>query len=120
MAYSEDLRRRALAYMDAGHTYKELYEAYKIYPSAIARWRKLLSETGSLEPQYPETHAGKIDISALEKALEEKPDQYLSELAKPFGVTKQAVFYALKKAKITRKKRRSHTVKNPKKNGHGI
>ena len=44
MAYSEDFRRRALEYMDAGHTYKALYEAFKIYPSAIASWRKTLAE----------------------------------------------------------------------------
>ena len=52
MAYSEDFRRRAVEYMDEGHTGKELYEAFKIYPSAIERWRKLLAETDSLKPKY--------------------------------------------------------------------
>ena len=104
MAYSEDFRKRAIAYMDEGHTGKELYESFKIYPSEIGKWRKLLKETGSLEPQYRKTRAGKIDLQKLEKAIEEKPDAYLSELAKQFGCTKQAVFYALKRLKITYKK----------------
>jgi len=113
MAYSVDFRERALAYLDEGHTYEELYEAFKIYPSAIASWRKLLSETGSLKPQYRETRSRKIDKEKLLRAIEEKPDAYLSELAKPFDCTEQAVFYSLKKLDITVKKNSIHTPKNP-------
>ena len=90
--------------MDEGHTYKELYEAFKVYPSAIAEWRRLLAETGSLQPKYRETHSRKIDREKLKRAVEERPDAYLSELAEPFGCTGQAVFYALKKMKVTVKK----------------
>ena len=111
MAYSEDFRRRALEYMEAGHTYKELYEAFKIHPSRIAEWRKLQAETGSIKPQYPETRAGKIDLQKLEQAIEEKPDAYLYELASKFGCTKQAVFYALKRLEITYKKKHIPTRK---------
>jgi transposase len=113
MAYSEDFRKRALAFMEEGHTYEELYEAFKIHPSAIASWRKLLSETGSLKPQYRKTRSGKIDKETLQRAVEEKPDAYLSELAKLFDCTEQAVFYALKKLDITVKKNSIHTPKNP-------
>jgi transposase len=112
MAYSIDFRERALAYIDEGHTYKELYEAFKIYPSTIATWRKLRSETGSLNTQYRATRSRKIDKEQLLRAIEEKPDAYLSELAKPFGCTEQAVFYALKKLDITVKKNSIHTQKN--------
>jgi len=112
MAYSKDYRERALAFMDEGHTYKELYEAFKLYPSTIARWRKLRSETGTLNTQYRETRSRKIDKEQLMRAIEEKPDAYLWELAKPFGCTEQAVFYALKKLKITVKKNSIHTPKS--------
>ena len=104
MAYSEDFRRRALEYMDAGHTGSELYEAFKIYPSAIERWRKLLAETGSLKPQYKETRSGKIDKERLQQVIEERPDAYLSELGEVFDCTKQAISTALKKMKISYKK----------------
>jgi len=114
MAYSIDFRKRAIEYMDAGHTGKELYEAFKIYPSAIERWRKLLYETGTLELQYNGTRTGKIDLSKLQKAVEERPDAYLSELAIQFGCTKQAVFYALKRLEITVKKRHLHIPKSAK------
>jgi len=104
MAYSEDFRKRALAYMEEGHTYEQLYEAFKIYPSTIEDWRKLLEETGSLVPKYRKTRSRKINLEKLQQAVEEKPDAYLSELAKPFGCTPQAVFYALEKLDITVKK----------------
>ena len=32
MAYSMDYRKRAVEYKDAGHTFKELEEAFKIPP----------------------------------------------------------------------------------------
>jgi transposase len=112
MAYSEDFRKRAIEYIEEGHTYKELYEAFKIYPSAIEDWRKLLEKTGSLKPQYRESRRRKIDKKKLAKAIEEKPDAYLSELAKPFDCTEQAVFYALEKMKVTIKKNDTHTARN--------
>ena len=104
MAYSKDFRLRAIAYMDEGHTGKELYEAFKIYPSTLNDWRKLLRETGSLEPQYPETREGKIDLQKLKQEIERKPDLTLSELGLIFNCKKQSVHTALKKLKITYKK----------------
>lgn len=112
MAYSEDFRKRAIEYMDEGHTYEELYEAFKIYPSRVSEWRKLLKETGGLKPQYRETRSSKIDMRKLEQALERKPDAYLSELGAIFGCTEQAIFYALKRLKVTVKKNNIHTPKN--------
>lgn len=105
MAYSKDFRKRAIEYMEEGHTGKELYAAFKIYPSNVGRWRKLLEQTNSLTPQYKETRKRKIDIKELELAVERKPDITLPELAKKFNCTKQSIDAALKKANITRKKR---------------
>jgi transposase len=104
MAYSEDYRKRAIEYMDKGHTGKELYEVFGIYPSAIERWRKLLSATGSLKTQYKETRRGKIDLEKLTEALKEQPEAYLKSHAIKFDCTKQAVHYALKRLKVTNKK----------------
>lgn len=111
MAYSIDFRRRAIEYMDEGHTVKELYEAFKIYPSSVSRWRELLERTGTLNPEYRETRKRKIDLNELERAIERKPDATLSELARLFDCTKQAIDAALKRLKITYKKKLLHTRK---------
>ena len=112
MAYSIDFRRRAIEYMNEGHTGEELHEAFKIFPSTVNAWRKLLEKTGSLEPQYPKERARKIDLEKLEQEIERNPDATLPELAIIFNCTKQAVFTALKKLKITYKKNNSHTLNN--------
>ena len=57
----------------------------------------------------------KIRKDELRKAVEEKPDSYLRELAEPFGCTPQAVFKALETMSITLKKRHLPTPKNLKK-----
>jgi len=113
MAYSIDFRKAAIRFMDIGHTEKELLDIFGIYASNVSRWKKLLEKTGSLNPNYPQTRKRKIDINELNLAVERKPDAYLHELAKQFGCTKQSIDYALKKHKITRKKRRLPTQKNP-------
>lgn len=112
MAYSIDYRKRAIDYVDEGHTGKELYEAFKIWPSNVSRWRKLFEKTGELKPEYRETRKRKIDLNELEQALERKPDATLSELAQLFDCTKQAIFTALKRLKITRKKKPLPTPKD--------
>jgi transposase len=104
MAYSIDYRNRVLEYKAEGHTYKEVYETFKVYPSTLIKWRNQLELTGDLNPQYRETRVSKIDMKELEQALERKPDATLAELAEPFGCTEQAIHYALERLKITVKK----------------
>jgi transposase len=111
MAYSIDFRERAILYWNNGHTKEELYEVFGIYPSRINEWKKLLKETGTLKTQYRETRNRKIDMKKLEQALERRPDATLPELAKQFNCTKQAIHAALKRLKITRKKRHLPTPK---------
>ena len=109
MAYSKDYRKAAIDYWEKGHSKEELYEAFVIYPSRINDWKKLLKETGSLEPQYKETRKSKIDMEELTKAVERKPDATLAELAKLFGCTDSGICHALKRAKLPLKKNSSHT-----------
>ncbi len=111
MAYSIDFRKRAIEYFDEGHTEKELYDAFKIRATNVRRWRKLLETNGSLKPQYRETRRRKIDPEKLKQAIERKPDSTLPELAKQFNCSKQSIDVALKRLKITRKKRRLPTKK---------
>jgi transposase len=96
--------QRVVAYKDEGHTFKELKDTFNIRSETYYQWKKKL-ENGYDGKKIFRERRRKIDKDELKKALEEKPDAYLHELAKRFGCTLQAVFYALKKLKITRKKR---------------
>jgi len=69
MAYSIDFRKRAIEYMNEGHTGKELHEAFRISLTTLNRWRKLLDKNGSLKAEYKKTRKRKIDIVELERVL---------------------------------------------------
>jgi transposase len=104
MAYSLDFRKQAIAYMDRGHTFAELKEAFNIFPSTLNAWRRLLNETGELRPRPIPGRPPTIDIPALKADINAKPDAYLRELAEPHGCSANAVWLALKRHGITYKK----------------
>jgi transposase len=104
MAYSMDFRKRAIEYMEKGHTVAQLREAFGIFASTLNAWRKLMNETGSLKPRAIPGRPPMIDLENLKRAVEEKPDAYLRELAEPYNCSTTAVFNALRKHKITYKK----------------
>ena len=112
MAYDVKFRKAAIVFWDMEHDEEKLKAIFKIYPSAIKRWKKLERETGSLEPNYPKTRQSKIDMKKLEQDIEECSEAYLHELAKKQNVTIQAIHYAEKRLGITRKKRHLPTPKN--------
>ncbi len=77
---------------------------------------KLRDETGSVVPeQMFRSRRRKIDKSLLQKAIKEKPDVQLSELASLFRCNIPAVFYALKKMGITLKKTFTYAEKSEEK-----
>jgi transposase len=115
MAYSIDYKERAVEYKDAGHTFEELKEAFKIPPITYYDWKEKL-ESGYFDKKFIRQRNRKIDREKLRQAVKENPDAYLHELAQQFDCTPQAVFYMLLRLGITLKKRPLPTVKNLKKN----
>jgi len=113
--YSMDFKRRAVAYKDEGHTFAELKTAFKIPPKTYYLWKEKF-ENGYYDIVFVRQRKRKIDKDELKKAVIEKPDAYLYELAEKFNCTESAVFRALRKLNITRKKSVSPTTKNQRKN----
>ena len=114
-----DYRQRAVAYKDDNHTFEELKEAFKIPPETYYQWKGRL-ENGYYDNVFIRERKRKIDKEALRRKIAEKPDIYLHELAELFGCTESAVFYALKKMNITRKKRLLPIMKSQKKNAKNL
>ena len=115
MAYSLDYKKRAVAYKQEGHTFKQLREAFGIPSQTYYDWEEKV-KSGYYESKVKQERTGKIDKEKLKQAVAQAPDAYLYELAEPFGCTPQAVFLMLRNLKITYKKRPLPTVKNQKKN----
>jgi len=113
VAISTDLRKRALArYEEGGWPLEDVALEFGVSVPSLTRWRRLLRETGSLEPRG---HAGgrrsKVsDEKALRDLLEAEPDLTLDELATKYGeatsnaVSSSSISRALSRIGITRKK----------------
>jgi len=83
--------------------------------ATIYRWLSRKKEKGNVEPWRRPYAYKKIDDQKLIDYIEKHPDHFLSEIGKYFNLTPQAVFYALKRLKITRKKSSRSTRKEMKK-----
>jgi transposase len=113
MAYSMDYRKRAVAYKQEGHTFKQLREAFGIPSETYYQWKEKL-DSGYYETPVKRERRRKIDKAVLRQAVADRPDAFLKEYAEQFGCTATAVFYALEKLDITRKKSRLLITKNQK------
>ena len=110
-AYSLDLRERVIEFLEKGNNTKTASEVFNVSQRTVQRWSQQKKERGSLEPKKREFAYRKIDYQELKSHIENNPDQFLYEIAERFSVTLQAIFYACKKLKITRKKRPPSTGK---------
>jgi transposase len=105
MAYSIDLRVRVIGFIEAGNTQEKASEIFKVGTSTITRWLALLSETGSLEKRTLNRTAPIFESEKLNAYIEENPDALLKDVAEHFGGSIVGAFHALKREKITLKKR---------------
>lgn len=105
MAHAEQIRSRVLKYLDLGKTLNEASSVYQVSISSIKRWKKLKRESGNVTIQSRSCAPYKIDSEKLNAYLAKHPDAYLQEIAAYFKVTDSGICKALKRLKITRKKR---------------
>ena len=105
MAYSVDLRSRVIDYIKAGNTHEQTSLIFKVGTTTILNWVALLSETGSLEKRPLNRAAPKFKSEKLNAYIEENSDALLKDVAEHFGGSITGAFYALKREKITLKKR---------------
>lgn len=112
MTYSSDFRERALKIKEKENlTILEAAIRFGIGASTMKRWMKN-SEIKKTRNRNPR----KILTEALMEDVKQYPDAYLWERAERFNVTDMGIYHALKRLNLTRKKRRSSTLKQGMKN----
>jgi transposase len=84
---------------------EEVRKLFKLGVNTLTQWKKLREETGSVEKRPLERTWRKIDPEALKADVADRPDDFDEERAERFGVSWQGIQSAMKKHKITRKKR---------------
>ena len=105
MSYSRKYRERTIEYRQAGHTLEETHQTFKVSRTTIQIWEKQLKETGDLGKKKLHRSFRKIDPEKLKAYVAEHPDAYQSEMAKAFECSESGIRDALRRYKITRKKR---------------
>ncbi len=120
MAYSVDLRKRVLDYKSEGHTYEETQEVFKVGITTIKEWKRLLSETGSLEKRELNREARLYTDDELQAYMDENPQAILKDIAAHFGGSQSGANAALARLGITLKKRLPHTANAMRKNAQSL
>ena len=97
MSYDKKIREQALKYVES-HTQAETAEVFGISVSAIKDWQKL-------EKKALERSGRKIKEEGLRADVEKYPDDFNWERAVRFDCTEEGIGKAMKRHKLTRKKR---------------
>jgi transposase len=120
MSYDRKFRERVLGYVDAGKTQEEVRKMFGLGINTITEWKKLREETGSLENRPLERAHRKIDPEKLLADVKLYPDAFNRDRAVRFNCTESGIEKAMKKLKVTRKKRVSDTKSATKKKASGV
>lgn len=99
MAYSLDFRRKVLLVREREHlTIEQVARRFDVGKASVMRWVKHIER----KPSGPRRR--KLDLLRLEQDIRDYPDAYQHERAARLGVAQNAIFYALKKLRISYKK----------------
>lgn len=100
MTYSIDLRKRVVEFVHKGGSKAEASRRYQVSLWCVNDWCK----RDDLTPQPQLGRKRKLDWEALERHIKEYPDALIRERAQYFGVHNNAIWYANRMMKLTRKK----------------
>ena len=87
------------------HTRKETCQVFKISETCIKEWTKLQNETGSFDRRPHNKAITRFPSDKLAKFVKENPLASLDEIAAHFGGARSGAGDALKRIKVTQKKR---------------
>ena len=111
--YSNDLRERVVAAIEAGHTRVEVAELYSMALSTVGGFIKRKRETGSVRPDKfggYKTFALEDHTARVKELVAEQPDSTLAELQvrlakENVNVSQSAIFRFLHHINMTFKKK---------------
>ncbi|WP_341822233.1 IS630 transposase-related protein [Wolbachia endosymbiont (group A) of Clivina fossor] len=108
MAYSVDLREKAVSMIGKGKTKVEVAELLEVGIATLYRWLKKKAAGESLKPSKNGSFIRKIDPKILEEYVKKNPGHTLAEMKQNLGFGINSIWYRLKQLRITLKK--SHTI----------
>lgn len=100
MTYSRDFRNKVLTIKEQENlSFSQVSKRFGVARDTVFRWSKnIVAKTKRNKP------ATKIDMEALQRDIETYPDAYQYERAERLQVSRNCVYFALKRLKVTYKK----------------
>ena len=117
MAYTRELREKALTAMRKGYPRSEIREIFGLGINTLKSWEKLEAETGSLANRPLNRIARKINREQLLVYYRANPHSTNKEAAIAFDCSVSGIRSAKRALKITRKKTQSDISNETNKNG---
>ena len=105
MAYDKKFKKKTIEYRQKGNSIRKTAETFGISTNTLNTWLREYEEHGEFIIKPKPANNTKLTEEALLNYYDENPDSYQDEAARHFGVTQAGVSKALKRLKITRKKR---------------
>lgn len=103
MTYSVDFRRKVLAIREKeGLSLAKVAKRFGVGLNSVMRWSKNIEAKKTRNKP-----ATRVDMEALKRDIEQYPDAYQYERAARLGVSKNGIWHALKRLKVTYKKKPS-------------
>ena len=100
MSYSIDFRQRVVSHVRSGCSQEEAARLFKVSRKTIYRW---LSKGEDVSDPPRKAYCSKLDKASLAADVREHPDAFLRERAARFGVSPQAIWYALRQLNVRKK-----------------
>jgi len=111
MAYSLDFRQHVMKMKaQLGLSYQKTSDRFGVSIQSLFRWAQRIEPCTSYAP-----YVKKLDPNDLLKDVEQYPDAYQRERAERLGVSESAIWQALKKLNISRKKKLTTSKSRPSK-----
>ena len=99
MSYSQSLRNRVIAHVEAGYSRREAATLFNINHQTVNNWLK--------QPQLKKTRRAKSNLKVspeqLQQHIQNHPDAYLAERATYFNMSINGIWSAMKRLNITKK-----------------
>jgi len=105
MSYDIRYKKRTIEYHEEGNSIRKTAKTFGISPNTLNTWLKEYREHGKFPIKPRPANNTKLSEEALLAYFAENDDSYQEEAAKHFGVSQSGISRALKRLKITRKKR---------------
>jgi len=106
---NQQTREAVIAFIEKGNTHKLAAEVFGIATRTVTEYMRRVREHGHLKDAPLNRTFRKIDPERLKEFFDERPDATLREASDTFGVSITGVFRALRRLKITLKKRSRFT-----------